>query len=342
MLKLKSEAEAELRKDIVDEGSKAFPLALTVPELNSGLQTLIQSFGLGPVKANTILLNWIDQPQKGIPGILKLRYAKNLKTVYHFGCNIVILYAQEDTWKTLESISSTERRIDVWWLGDATSRLMLLMAYLITRNEPWEGSRLRVLAVSREKPSADAIDDLKNILKEVRIEAEAEIVAETDPENLAQLSAEADLCFIPFRFRKNEFIGPLDYPIDSLLADHLLTALVLAAEDIDLDAEPEEGKAGETAAALDAFKEAEKRAQQAEEEAVRAAEEAEKKLTELRDISKTGDDEEILNRIKTAQEAKEEAIRTARKAAKAIAKAEEASREAKALGAISPKNEDEE
>jgi len=47
-------------------------------------------------------------------------------------------------------------------------------------------------------------------------------------------------------------------------------ALVLAAEDIELDAEPEEGIAGEIAAALDILADAEKKARKTEKEAVAA------------------------------------------------------------------------
>ena len=210
---------------------------------------------------------------------------------------------------------------------------------LITRNESWEESRIRVLASNMGISPDEAVNDLKNTLQEVRIEAEPEIIEETGPDIIARLSADADLCFIPFRFRKNELICPFDCSLDLLIQDLPMTAFVLAAEDVDLDAEPEEGRAGAVADALDALNEAEKRAEQAEVEASKAAEEAENRLAELQGTTKTGADEEILDKIKSAREAKEEAIRMARKAAKAAAKAEEAARVAEALGVMTNKEE---
>jgi len=65
VLKLREEAEDELRKDIAEYGLKAFPLALATPNLQSGIQTLVQAFGIGPLQANTILLNWLDEIHKG-------------------------------------------------------------------------------------------------------------------------------------------------------------------------------------------------------------------------------------------------------------------------------------
>ena len=59
MLKQCEEAESELKNDITDNKLEAFPLVISTPDINQSLQTLIQAFGIGPVGANTILLNWI-------------------------------------------------------------------------------------------------------------------------------------------------------------------------------------------------------------------------------------------------------------------------------------------
>ena len=149
MLKAQAEAEAELRADIEKHGVEAFPLVLFAPTLQVGLQTLVQGFGIGPLKANTILLNWFEHFPKGIFSFLKESvYAHNLKVAFRLGCNIVVLDAKKDNWNTLESAPSWERRIDVWWWDDETSRLMLLLAYLMKRNDTWGEAKIRVLSVS--------------------------------------------------------------------------------------------------------------------------------------------------------------------------------------------------
>jgi hypothetical protein len=46
---------------------------------------------------------------------------------------------------------------------------MLLLAYLMTRNEAWDKSTIRVLAVEYEKRSEDRMVVLQKTLQEVRI-----------------------------------------------------------------------------------------------------------------------------------------------------------------------------
>jgi len=334
MLKLREETEAELRKDIAEQGLKAFPLVVAVPNLDLGLHTLVQSFGVGPLRVNTILLNWLEQFPKGILGLGELRYGGNLRAAFRFGCNIVVLDTKEEKWAALEALPSEKRRIDVWWWGDATSHLMVLLAYLMTRGEEWDEARIRVLAACYKKESEETIEDLRNALEEVRIEAEPEVVARADANAIVEHSAESTLVFLPFRLRGNQLMDPFGGDLEDLLSRLPMVALVLATEDIDLDAEPEEGKAGEIAAALDALDNARKKAIEMEKEAEKAAEEAEEKLREIQAAATSGADEQTMAKIEAAVlEAKARASKAARRAAKALAKAEDAARAVEALGA---------
>lgn len=334
MLKLREEAEAELRADIAGQGLKAFPLVVAVPKLSIGIHTLVQSFGVGPLRVNTILLNWLEQFPKGILGLGELRYGRNLRAAFRFGCNIVVLDTKEEKWAALEVLPSEKRRIDVWWWGDATSHLMLLLAYLITRSDEWGEVRIRVLAACYHWESEETIKDLKNTLEEVRIEAEPEVVAKADANAIVEYSSESTLVFLPFRLRGNQLMDPFGGDLEDLLSRLPIVALVLAAEDIDLDAEPEEGKAGEIAAALDALEDARTKAREAEKEADKATKEAEEKMREMQAAAASGADGETMTKIETAAlEAKAQASKAARLAAKSLAKAEDAARAVEALGA---------
>jgi amino acid transporter len=333
MLRLKGEAEEELRKSIAQYGLKAFPLVVAAPNLQVGIHTLVQAFGIGPLRANTILLNWLEQTPKGVLGVAELRYARNLREAFRFGCNIIVLDAEEEEWAALETLPVNERRIDVWWWGDATSRLMLLLAYLMTRNEAWDGAKIRVLATNHDGASRETIEGLQRTLQEVRIEADPEIIQGANVNVIAENSADAALVFLPFRLRGNQVLGPFDNPVDDLIPRLPVVALALAAEDIDLDAEPEKGEAGELAAALDNFADAKKKAQEAEKEAAEAAEEAERKLQELESAVASGEKEDIMARVKATIEAREKSSKATRRAAKAMAKMEDAAREVEGLGA---------
>ena len=61
------------------------------------------------------------------------------------------------------------------------------------------------------------------------------------------------MVFLPFRLRGDQITCLIDGPIEKLLSRLPVTAFVLAAEDIVLNAEPEEGTAGDMAVAMDAL-----------------------------------------------------------------------------------------
>ena len=124
-----------------------------------------------------------------------------------------------------------------------------------------------------------------------------------------------------------------------MLAHLSVTALALASEDISLDAEPEEGKSAEMAAALDAFSDAKKKAEKTEQEAVESHQFAEEKLSELREAALAGVDEEVRSDIEAAAlDVMELANRAARRQTEAQAKMEDAAKKAEAVGA--PPEED--
>ena len=334
--KLKAEAEEQLRQDIAKNKSNAFPLVITAPNLNVGIQTLVQSYGIGSMKANTILLNWRGQSPKKIIGLHDQRFGLNLRTVFMQGCNIVVLDLKPDKWTALDEIPDKERSIDVWWWADATSRLMLLLAYLMTRNEKWSEAKIRLLAVKNDDESVTSIENLQTMLDEVRIEAEPHVIENPDAESIIEYSADASLVFLPFRIKANQVVDPFGGSLDELLFLLPLVAMVLAAEDIELDAEPEEGQAAEMAAAFDALEDAKKSAEKAAKEAAESAETAEKAKEKLKYLSLEANDEDKARLEKEIQETEKLATKAARKAAKAAAKAQLAAEEAEASGILPP------
>jgi amino acid transporter len=347
MLKLQVAAEAELEKDISEQNFSAFPLVMFASNLQIGVQSLVQSFGIGPLKANTILFNWLEQLHPGVLGLKEASYTRSLWTAFRLGCNIVVLDASEEEWNRVKSVPSEERRIDVWWWDDPTSDLMLLLAYLITRNDGWEDAKLRVLATPYEKKSEKSTEELRKILEEVRISAEPEVVPKATAESIVKYSADATLVFLPFRLKRNQLTDAFGNPVEELLPHLPMTAMVLAAEDIDLDAEPEEGKPAEVASALDALTDAEKKARDAKKEAaeaLEAAEKAENKVSEMIAAARPGADRETMTRIekatKTAERAKNQADKAKRKAAKTQAKAEDTARQVEILGVKPPEEKD--
>ena len=322
-LSLRSDAETALRNDIEQSESDAFPLVVTTPSLNLGLHTILQSFGIGPLKANTILVNWVKSEEEEEDDLmLRAQYGRHLRTAFRLGCNLMVLDAKQDLWKRLPDIPADKRRIDVWWWGDASSNLMLLLSHLITMNKEWKDAKIRVLDAAYDIASEKTVADLKQTLDDIRIDAEPEIVAKPSIESIVSFSSDATLVFLPFRLKGEQVLDPFGNPLSEIINRLPLICLVLAAQDIDLDAEPEDGIASRIASALDELENAQKHAAAAEKDArksSRLAEEKQQKLAET--LSTVIDAEEIAKIRSETKAAQKQAEKDNRRAAKAAAKA---------------------
>jgi beta-phosphoglucomutase-like phosphatase (HAD superfamily) len=210
---------------------------------------------------------------------------------------------------------------------------MLLLAYLMTRTEAWEGARIRLLGICCSDVSTDTADSLRSTLDEVRIEAEAVLVEEADAGVVAQRSADASLVLLPFRLRGDRPLGPFDGPLEALLAPLPVTALVLAAEDMDLDAEPEEGEAAEAAQILDSLSDVGRLAELTAQDARKADEAVQARRAELEAAATQPGGAEAVAQLKgQLHELEVQAEKARRRAARFAARLQAVRQEAQSLG----------
>jgi amino acid transporter len=332
-LRERDEQREVLVKDIQAAGSHAFALALTAPDLQIGINILLQSYGVGPLQANTVLLHWLEN--KGHAGRVSKDPVQNLRTAFRLKHNILMLNAGESKWKTLVDDNDKQLRIDVWWWGEATSRLMLLLAYLLTRDTFWQDATINVLGVKQNKAKDSQGGGLQEVLDNYRVQAESNWVQAEDASQIVKYSADASLIFLPFALRRDEIVDPFGGDLDWLLPRLPVTVLCLAAEDLDLDAEPEEGPAAEAANALHAYEDAQNKQEKMEKEAKRAASAAEALYEELESAKRSGGDEEDLAVKQEAYRESAKLLEQAnKKAAKARVKTDQARELAEELGAL--------
>lgn len=262
----KGEAEKELYRDIGDCGVEAFPLVVNAPSFESGAPLLLQSFGIGPLRANTILLNHHGvYTQRFFSEQLK-SFGKNLRTALRLGYNLVILDAQEEDWQRVENQAADERRIDIWYQPGNSGSLMLLLGHLMTRAPFWEHARLRVLVAEQNEDSEVTEMALIQELDQARINAEAVIVKDCSGPTVIDRSADASLVFLPLILKEGQIVDCVGELADELLPKLPLVALIVAAQQIELDAEPEAGAAGILAGAEDNHAAAQIRLEQADKE----------------------------------------------------------------------------
>ena len=221
-------AEARLRAELDADGLDAFPLVVAAPDLAAASMTLLQAWGVGPIRANTVALNWLESHAAQSA----LRYGRLLQRAIRLEQNIVVFDAGETDWVRLEDTKPGRRRIDVWWFEDDSSRLALLFAYLMTRNDEWDDAEIRVLAPAAADGEQKVAANLAYRLEERRIEADVAAVTER--------SRDASIVFLPLRVEGMRLLDPFGGSVDTMLRNLPLVALVAAAQDIQLRTEDED------------------------------------------------------------------------------------------------------
>jgi amino acid transporter len=331
--RLQREAWEELSKDIADHQLNTFPLVLRTDDAAVALPTLLESYGIGPLRANVVLTNGYGQSGTGLPGLSALKFGRNLRTAFRHGYNLVLLNFHTTQWQELLDAGRDGRRIDVWWCADASSRLMLLFAYLMTRHQAWQKADIRVLTTGTGQRLAQAKESMVKTLEESRIDAQPQIVSAMDAETIKTESSASSLVFLPFRIKDYNLTDLQGYSLQRILPNLPPSALVMAAEAIDLDAEPEEGAAGELAFAMDRLQETERRLATAQKATDRTRQNVEALKAKLDGAAADGADPETLQALgERLDQAEQDAEEAFRKAAKNKVKADDAAETVIRLG----------
>ena len=243
----KEELREQLGAEIDALDIKAFPLIVSADSFRTGLEIMLQSYGIGPISANIVLLNWLEEaPRKDREEDERI-FGRNMHEALRLGCNIVALSASKEALERIEDTDPEELRIDVWWEGTRTSYLALMLAYLMTRTDVWRDASICVHAQSSRDNAQRTEVDLEEVMDEVRIEAVVDVVEEKlDADVLTERSRDAAITFIPMRLNGDRPTDFLDEPLRALQSEPIAIALVLAGEDIDLDAGPDEDEDDES------------------------------------------------------------------------------------------------
>ena len=318
-------AQDRLAGQIRDLGLDAFPLVISAPDVETALEQLLQSYGIGPLHANIVLLNWLEERASPEASAAERMYGKYLRESIRLGRNIVALDADGKEWARLLNMPVDRRRIDVWWWGGATSRLCLLLAYLMKRTNVWKDATIRVISEGGKRREK-ATERLARMLEEIRIEAVSEVVGTITFEAMVDLSSDAALVFVPFELRGLHPVDPFGHAPDKLLKALPVMAMALAAEDIELALEADQGKPREIAEAVEQATDADKAARSAEkraEKAEKASEKAEARVRELEARSGSEEIPETQDVVAKEREASEAARKDAKRAATLAERAKE-------------------
>jgi amino acid transporter len=247
------QAEQEaLAAEIAASKSSALPLVVVGTDTPQMVASIVQAAGVGPFRVNTVVVNW-PEPRTAFYRPLGIdAFGQNVSLAFRLGCNLLLLDADAAEWESLGAVQSGERRIDVWWEDSSSGQLMLLLAYLMTRSDEWRGSRIRLLGPQEVVDSTGVHGKvLAERVEEIRIDAEVVTTPDYDESTVIETSRSSSVVFLPFRIHGGRFYSPFGWEIGPALERLPIVVLALAAEDVGLEADPDESVAPERKAGVD-------------------------------------------------------------------------------------------
>ncbi|MBN1213112.1 MAG: Na-K-Cl cotransporter [candidate division Zixibacteria bacterium] len=188
-----------------------------VEKVIDGIIDVSQANGIAGFASNTIVLGWPKDPRMLADFLVTARRLEKIRK------SVVIGKINP---QHLFPVHKTTRQIHVWWGGlKQNGDLMLLMAYLLTRNPEWRNAELKVMcAASNEFARQNTGRYLEAMLKEIRIEAECDVFLKPEDRSINQLiqekSAEADVVFlglaVPETGRELDYVNRLEELVGEL------------------------------------------------------------------------------------------------------------------------------
>ena len=219
---LKDEIDIQSRLDatrelMANEDMTVFAEIDVVDNLIDGIADVSQANGIAGFSSNTIVLGWPKDPQMMVDFLSTTRRLEKIRK------SVVIGKVNP---QHIFPVRKARREIHVWWGGlRQNGDLMLLLAYLLTRNHEWRGSELKILcAASNEFAQKNSERYLLEMLKDIRIEADCDVFIKPEDMSISELiqsrSATADAVFlglaVPEMGKEMEYVERLELLVGDL------------------------------------------------------------------------------------------------------------------------------
>lgn len=168
--KVSQEKIVEYEKQILDYlNEKKIRTLVRVTRSNNpftGAEQLVNSYGLGSLVPNTILLGDTEEESH------HNRYSEMIGHFYLSKRNVVILQ------NNFRLEYKDNNRIDLWWGGlKGNGGLMMILAYLVKNSPHWHQVDVCIkMVVKTEEAAKDTRENLKNILSEMRVGFDTQVI----------------------------------------------------------------------------------------------------------------------------------------------------------------------
>jgi amino acid transporter len=167
---------------INEQNLEAFPAVVAAPTVAEGMESLVQTHGLGALRPNTVLLGWPQVNDTSDEAVEKQEsFATTLRSIASLERSTVALRFSPIA---LEAESQTVPlgTLDVWWRGNQNGALMLLLAHLLTQNQIWRSRPIRLLrTIQNEAGRDEVLNHLNELIDKSRIRATPHVVVTGNP-----------------------------------------------------------------------------------------------------------------------------------------------------------------
>ncbi|MEO1671395.1 MAG: amino acid permease [Cyanobacteria bacterium J06631_2] len=215
--------EKTIRDYLQKRGVRALVRVVTAEDPFDGAVKLVETYGLGPLVPNTIVMGDSEQPER------RAGFCHAVSEIHESKRNLVIFHENQ------QQGFGFRRKIDVWWGGmQSNGSLMLLLAYLLRTDINWRNARIYLkLVVPNQAAAAAAKENLSNFSKSLRIDVIPKVIVadgRSFDEILQQSSGNSDLIFLGMAAPSAGFTDYYE-KLQHKVANLPSTVFVLAAPD---------------------------------------------------------------------------------------------------------------
>ncbi len=180
----------QMDRDLKENNLVAFSEVDVVKDFENGIIDIAQANGIAGLQSNTIMFGWSEKPQRMESQLRIMRaMAKTGKS-----CIITRINWRHEP--------GQQKRIDLWWGGlQNNGDLMLLLAYLLSLNQEWQGTKIVINSIVKDEKERETLEkSLSNLISETRIHAETRIIIKPPDKEIHEIirlnSGLADIVFI--------------------------------------------------------------------------------------------------------------------------------------------------
>ncbi len=218
--------EVTIESFMSDRGVQGFSKVVTADDLYDGASRMIETYGIGPLFPNTIILGATQRED------IREDYYHLIRETHERNRNILVINQRADG----EEIYGDQEEIHVWWGGlKGNGGLMLILAYLLQSGIEWSRADVHLkMVIENPKGVEKARKNLEEIADNIRIGAVVDVLEKNGREFneiLHEGSADADLIFLGMAEPGEDFGSYFQDQLNQV-ADLPTTVFVLAGQDI--------------------------------------------------------------------------------------------------------------